>query len=887
MTLIDLKEAKQSDVLARLINTIHLTDDVIDIFVEASKQLSQAVKCDYVNILFNNDQAKYFYINHALNQTSSELGNEVIIPYNETSITEIIRSHRLIVRDDLTGRGKFTPGDLKFLADGIKSDLSVPIMCKNRVFAIINLSSYESHYFSENFQHQTEQIASLLGLALERTELIEKLSRKQSDLLFWKNKFSCLKDTINDAMAVIRLDYDLIYETNPAFQRLTGYTPDELHGIRLSHLHPGQEELLLSNLDKCSQQDKLSAINQLNLKPKDGSPIPVKLRFVYVGGEIIKFVFAIYQSLSDKGSAFFQANGNNNTNHEFTQLQLSTFSNIAKLVESNLKLDRMIQAALSEIYKVINFDYAQVSLFDADNENVENHTIISDQCREYDDSKDWNVMEDIDFFWYNISKQNLKQQFENHSNNPAKIERELGSKISAVLTARSQCPGTLLLGSLKKNHYQGQEIEFIKQISVQLAILIENNHLAEKHKKMTLSDAAKSDLKKITGTNLSMDNVLAGIANLSVEKMQAQLATIQLIENDSPLPDITVSDLECNKTFISNYEKENIIPVILESSEPYVIEHIPFDDLEQLKCSVSKILSDYITCVAIPLKLNQKTIGVISNYWNKPYQLNQDSQLLLTAIAEQASEAIGNAKLYQESIYRNERLEKAREELENFISTVSHNLKTPLASIQGFASTVLDNLKEEINDDSLSYLQKIRKKAIKMQQYIDALNQLANVGRLVHPLEEVNVLDIVEQAKMKFSDILQQKNIRLVIAKDLPDIHCDRSLIQQVLENLIESAIRHLDESNKRSKIEIGYQNRVAEHIFFVRNNGTKIKREFTGTIFELFNPIEGQEDEDKSYELSLAIAKKIIEMHDGQIWFESVAGKGNTVYISLPRRKF
>jgi chemotaxis family two-component system sensor kinase Cph1 len=309
--------------------------------------------------------------------------------------------------------------------------------------------------------------------------------------------------------------------------------------------------------------------------------------------------------------------------------------------------------------------------------------------------------------------------------------------------------------------------------------------------------------------------------------------------------------------------------------------------LEQLKCSVSKILSDYITCVAIPLKLNQKTIGVISNYWNKPYQLNQDSQLLLTAIAEQASEAIGNAKPYQESIYRNERLEKAREELENFISTVSHDLKTPLASIQGFASTVLDNLKEEINDDSLSYLQKIRKKAIKMQQYIDALNQLANVGRLVHPLEEVNVLDIVEQAKMKFSDILQQKNIRLVIAKDLPDIHCDRSLIQQVLENLIESAIKHLDESNKRSKIEIGYQNRAAEHIFFIRNNGTKIKREFTGTIFELFNPIEGQEDEDKSYELSLAIAKKIIDMHDGQIWFESVAGKGNTVYISLPRRKF
>lgn len=888
MTVLDLKETKQSDILARLIKTIHLTDDVIDIFVDASKQLSQAVKCDYVNILFNNDQAKYFYINHALNQTNSELENEVIIPYHETSITEIIRSHRSVVREDLTGRGKLTPGDLKFLANGIKSDLSVPIMCNNRVFAIINLSSYETHYFSENFQYQTEQIASLLGLALERTELIEKLNHKQSDLFFWKNKFNCLKDSIDEALAVIRLDYDLIYEINTAFQKLTGYTPGELHGIRLSHLHPGQEELLLSKLDKCSEQDQLKAISQLNLKRKDGSNFPVKLRLVYVGGEMIKFVFAIYESLASKGFSFAQLNGNNDTNHELSQLQVSAFYNIARLVESDLQLDRIIQAALSEINKVINFDYAQISLFDAANENVENYTIISDRCREYDNSKDWNVLEDIDFFWYNISTQNLKQQFEDHNNNPGKIEPELRSKISAVLLSKNQYPGTLLLGSLKENSYQKQEIEFIKQIAEQIAIIIENTKLSEKHKKTTLSDAVQFDLKKIIVTNLRMDNVLIGIVKLSVEKMQAQLATIQLIENDIPLPGITTSDPECDNNLLCNYEKKNIIPVILESSEPYIIEQIPFDDLEQLNCSVSKsLISDYITCVAIPLKLHQKTIGVISNYWNKPYELAPDQQLLLAVIAEQASEAIENAKLYQESIYRSERLEKAWDESENFVNTVSHDLKTPLAAIQGFTSTLLDSLKQEINDESLSHLKKIRNKAIKMQQYIDALNQLASVGRLVHPLENVNVLDIVERARKKFSDIIQRQHIKIVVAKDLPDIYCDRSLIQQVFGNLIENAIKDLDESNKRPKIEIGYQTGTVENIFFVRNNGTRFRKEFNGTIFELFNSTEGEEHEDKSDALSLVIAKKIIEMHDGQIWFESAAGKGSTFYMSLPRRKF
>ena len=295
MPQLDLKESQHSKIVDRLIEAINSTEDIIDIFDESSKQLIQAIKCDYVNILLNNEKARYFCIIHALNQSSPEMGEEIIIPYNETSITEIIHSRRSVVRPDLSGRGELTPGDLKFLADGIKSDLSVPIICRSRIFAIINLSSYESNFFSEHHQDQTEQIASLLGLVLERSELVEKLNRKQSDLLFWKNKFNCLYNNINEPVAIIRLDYDLIYETNLAFQKLTGYTADELQGMRLTQLHPDEEKLILSDLDKCCSGEKELEPGRLKLNRKDGLQVPVKLKFISIGGDIVKFAFALYE----------------------------------------------------------------------------------------------------------------------------------------------------------------------------------------------------------------------------------------------------------------------------------------------------------------------------------------------------------------------------------------------------------------------------------------------------------------------------------------------------------------------------------------------------------------------------------------------------------------
>jgi len=879
-----LKESKQTNIMARLFNFILLSENIIEIFAETTKQLSLMIKCDFVNMLLNNEKSRYFYINQALAQNNIDHEYEIIIPYNETSITEIIRSHRSIVRNDLSGRGELTPGDLKFLAEGIKSDLSVPIICKDKVPAIINLSSYESNYFTESNISQTEQIASLLGLALERAELFEKLNKKQSDLLLWKNKFNSLINNVNEAIAIVRLDYDLIYDTNTAFQKLTGYSSEELQGMRLSHLHPQQKDLILSKLDKCRTNGKVSDTEKIILNCKDGVTLPVKLRFVDVDGNTIKFVFAIYEKVVLSPSSFLPLNEIGNLSYDLIKLQQSVFNEINRLANSDLEFNEFIPAVLLAIKKVVNFDYAQISLFDDTGENLVNHTIISDRCREYDKQTYWNILEGCDLYWYNISKQNLRYQVKKNILNP--IEHELQSRIPEVLITKNRYSGTLVLGCLEPNFYQKYQTEFIKQIAEQIATLIENINLSSEHKKRMLNIAVQSELIEMIGINLNIKNVLSSIVKLSAEKMKAQLATIQLIENDTLLLDIVVSDTKCDKSLIMNFEKEIIFPKILKSNKSYVIENIKHYKSNQWDKTLSELFG-YLTIATIPLKSDEKMIGILSNYWNKIYQLTAEDYCLLDTIAFQASVAIDNAKLHQDSICYSDRLEMAKHELEKYVNSISHELKTSLASIQGFSSILLDNLKEEINDETFNYLQKIKSKAAKSQRYIENLHEFARVDQNVQPFEEVNLSDIVEQARNKLLDTIELKKITIIIDKELPNMYCDRNLLLQVFINLIVNAIKNLGENNKKPKIEIGYRNSIGNEMFFVRNNGMGISKEFHEDIFDLLHPIENDEDVDEGYGLGLAIAKKIIEIHDGQIWFESEENKGSTFYFSLPKRKF
>jgi len=225
-------------------------------------------------------------------------------------------------------------------------------------------------------------------------------------------------------------------------------------------------------------------------------------------------------------------------------------------------------------------------------------------------------------------------------------------------------------------------------------------------------------------------------------------------------------------------------------------------------------------------------------------------------------------------------LENRNAELERFTYTVSHDLKSPLITIQGFLGFVerdaiagnLDRLKDD--------MARISSAAKRMQQLLDELLELSRVGRLINPSEVVAFADLVEDALELVSGRLMQIEMDVVLAPDLPAVFVDRRRVIEVLQNLLDNAAKFMGDQPE-PRIDIGMKLDGAQTIFFVQDNGTGIAPAYKERVFGLFERL------DQSVEgtgIGLALVKRIIEVHNGRLWVESAGiGQGSTFYFTLP----
>jgi light-regulated signal transduction histidine kinase (bacteriophytochrome) len=257
---------------------------------------------------------------------------------------------------------------------------------------------------------------------------------------------------------------------------------------------------------------------------------------------------------------------------------------------------------------------------------------------------------------------------------------------------------------------------------------------------------------------------------------------------------------------------------------------------------------------------------------------------LISIIANQAANAIQNARLYQETVRNSEKLKSVNEELESFVYTVSHDLKSPIVAIQGFASIFLQEYSGKMESDAIHYVERIHANANQMEKLIRDLLELSRIGRVVNPFESVDVTQVLAEAQTELIFQIQEKQIEIEIQPDLPKIWADRNRLVQVFANLIGNAVKYIGHPEK-PRIEIGWNETDDTFIFYVRDNGIGIEKEYYEKIFGLFQILNPDPDKTKSGTgVGLTIVKRIIKNHGGKIWLESVPGKGSTFYFSIPK---
>jgi len=250
----------------------------------------------------------------------------------------------------------------------------------------------------------------------------------------------------------------------------------------------------------------------------------------------------------------------------------------------------------------------------------------------------------------------------------------------------------------------------------------------------------------------------------------------------------------------------------------------------------------------------------------------------------------GNVSLSEELAWRRQaqeekerliaELEDKHAEMERFTYTVSHDLKSPLFTIQGFVGLLERDAaagnREQMEED----LRRIRSAAGKMQQLLDELLELSRIGRIANVPEPTPLGELAEEAVELVAARIAERSVEVVIEPDLPTVVADRRRLFEVFQNLIENAVKFMGDQ-PRPRIEIGARKEGGETVCWVRDNGRGIEPAYLEKVFGLFERLE-QGGEGTG--IGLAIVERVIELHGGRVWVDSEgAGRGATFCFTLP----
>jgi PAS domain S-box-containing protein len=249
------------------------------------------------------------------------------------------------------------------------------------------------------------------------------------------------------------------------------------------------------------------------------------------------------------------------------------------------------------------------------------------------------------------------------------------------------------------------------------------------------------------------------------------------------------------------------------------------------------------------------------------------SQQAMTYLVEDVNEA--RAELDT----TNSKLKDANKELEAFSYSVSHDLRAPLRSIDGFSKILLEDYQDTLDKQGKHYFQRIRAGTQKMGQLIDDLLHLSRIGRQPLNKKSINLKTIANEVYQLLEPERKNRKVKFTVHK-CPKTLADPNLMLNVFLNLLSNALK-FTKNKPLTEIEFGCKEKDNKTIFFIKDNGVGFDMKLAGKLFSPFQRLHSNEEYEGSG-IGLAIVQRIIFRHGGRIWIESEPNKGTTFYFTL-----
>lgn len=519
----------------------------------------------------------------------------------------------------------------------------------------------------------------------------------------------------------------------------------------------------------------------------------------------------------------------------------------------NIEVNNITEAGEKDRVAKINANYSKFLKLFSDLQEI-NNTQGAAAATEYYHNNISPIFTIIEEDLKELSELNEKAMFRNKELVTAAADRSM--RIIISLSAVAVLGGFLISRystnkTLKPIYSLTEAIKTIKEGNIDLqAPIISQDEIGELTKEF---NSMTERLHKLEESNLG---------KILVEKNRS-MAIVKSISDPLIVLDnnykILLLNKACEKLFRIKEE---------ESLNKYFLEIIRNGDLYDFIYNSSEIKDG-----------NTKEKIIYADFEGKDYYFN----VVVTVVKDIEAKINGVIVLLQ-NVTNLKQLEKIKSD---FISTISHEFKTPLTSIMIGTSLILDENVGKLNKNQLDIIETIKEDGEKLNSLVINLLHLAKLesNQSVFNISPCSISELIHSSVNSFQEQANIRNIKLhyEINESMPEINADPEKIIWVLNNLISNALKYTESDGEIMVLPYLSDSEIC---ISVSDTGSGIPEEYTERIFERFVQVKGENSDVKGTGLGLAIAREIVEAHGGEIWCESKEGIGTTFTFTLPIAK-
>ncbi len=472
------------------------------------------------------------------------------------------------------------------------------------------------------------------------------------------------------------------------------------------------------------------------------------------------------------------------------------------------------------------------------------------------------------------------------------IKEGIVSIASSPLIAKGKVLGALTFANKRGRPISQDDLELLASIGSQIGITVENarlfNELERSHKTLKALYA----IENVVSRSLNLEEIFKVALSKVLEVTDTETGTLYSFDGE-------VLHLEAFEGLSPEFIERAIIRKMGEGIPGIAAQLKKAITMDISQFPSSNLLSyvkkeGLVSFIGTPLLSKGKVVGALALGRKKKLAFTPSDLDLLFSIGNAIGGAAENARLYRESKENLQKLQSAYEELQTldkmkdeFISVVSHELKTPLISIKGYGEVLYDEKIGRISDEQKKSLEAIIRNADRLTRLIDSILFISKLqaGKVEFKFEPLNLEEIVRICVSDFKGTMDNKQI--IFEKDIPEISRvkgDKDRFIEVIANILDNAVKFTSEGGKISIR--AWDDGEFVHLT-VSDTGIGIPSDVIPKLFTRFYQLDASTA--RKYGgtgLGLYITKNIIDAFNGKIWIESEVGKGTTVHVLFPIAK-